>query len=93
MANEDSVRRGAAAPLHVELGIVAGVIAVLLAVRLLQPWLQAYFPPAAPLTTCEAPASELSTRIVYIDRRGADVVAQCGPLVGGRGAFKAKAAK
>lgn len=76
-----------APPLRTELALALGALVAVLALKFLQPWLITTLPPK--LAACDAPDSELATRVVYIDRRGTGIVASCGPLVGGRGAFKA----
>lgn len=79
-----TAREISAAPsLGVELGVAAGIFLTVIALRWAQPWLMANVPLTIP-RQCSAPADERNTRLVFLNRRGDEVVVECGPLVGSR---------
>jgi len=68
------------------IGLAAGMALLPLLARLTPP-VQTFA-----LRDCPAPEA-LERRIVYLHRRGADLIAECGPVVGARGALKVKVAR
>ncbi len=71
-----------APPLGTTLAIAAGVLVAVLALKVLQPWLERQARSAH--ITCAAPSAADEVRLVYLTRRAGRTEAECGPIVGGQ---------
>ena len=90
--NESRRYLSGAPPLSVELAVIAGVALTVLCLRVAEPWLKAHAAARPDVQTfalrdCPTPDA-LARRLIYLHRRGADVTAECGPVVGAPGARK-----